>query len=213
MLSKRNLRVFVFTGVLLVLIYFIIQNAHATVTSGNSTLIDQATSGAVTHNKGKNKQTGEVDPSVGKEIQDIKNEVGIKGDDGESSKTDMAQEKEFDPAKEYQQILASSPMIVFSKSRCPFSQKIKELLKKEFEFSPHYLVVELDKHDHGAELQKYIGTLTGRSTVPNVIINGVSRGGNDDFQKLQEEDELLSSLKTWCGKALTVSKKEKPSNN
>ncbi|KAM3161135.1 Glutaredoxin domain-containing protein [Lachancea thermotolerans] len=213
MLSKRNLRVFVFTGVLLVLIYFIIQNAHTTVTSGNSSLSGQTASGAVIHSKGNHKSSGEVDPSVDKEIQEIKNEVGIKGDDGASSGTDFTQQKEFDPAKEYQYILANRPMIVFSKSRCPFSKKLKDLLAKEFEFSPSYMVVELDKHEHGAELQKHIGSLTGRSTVPNVIINGVSRGGCDDFEKLQEKGELLSSLKTWCDKALTVSKKEKPSNN
>ena len=76
-----------------------------------------------------------------------------------------------------------------------------------------YVVLELDKHEHGAELQKYIGDVTGRSTVPNVVINRVSRGGSDDLRALHKDGKLLDSLKEWGGKQLTVSKNQKPSNN
>lgn len=208
--SKRNLRVFSFTAVLIFLIYFIVQNAQTSSDVGKAinrkpeTLIGD---GVVA----KAKETTKIDEDVDQAIRNIQEEVGIK--EGSSGKSEPTR-KAFDPAMEYQQILSNSPMIVFSKSMCPYSAKMKELLKQEYEFTPDYLVVELDRHDHGKELQDYIGKVTNRATVPNVVIHGVSRGGYDDFKALLDKGKLLESLQDWSdGKTLSVSKKEKPSNN
>ncbi|SCU85338.1 LANO_0C03994g1_1 [Lachancea nothofagi CBS 11611] len=224
MAYKRNLRVLTFTSVLLVLIYFIVQNAHTTSSAsvGNSGSISATVKSNTTPNPAKQKAeakpkgSAKVDSEVDEEIENIKHEVGIKEDiSGKLPKTDLATHEDpaFDAVKAYQMILVSSPMIVFSKSYCPYSKRLKELLHQEFLFTPEYVVVELDLHKHGAELQEYVGTKTGRTTVPNVVINGVSRGGCDDLKALQADGKLLSSLKEWAGKTLTVTKNDKPSNN
>lgn len=208
MLTKRNIRVLSITGVLLFLVFFIVNNAN-----NNAGLIESINSNA--QPKAETSTTEKSDPKVQQEIDNIKQEIGITGDSkGTPASTTKTEEPEvFDPAKEYNSILGNSPMIVFSKTRCPYSRKLKELLEEEYVFTPNYAVVELDKHEHGSALQEYISGQTGRGTVPNVIINGISRGGYDDFNKLHSNNALLDSLQEWGEKSLKVTQNEKPSNN
>ncbi|ODV60760.1 glutaredoxin [Ascoidea rubescens DSM 1968] len=121
--------------------------------------------------------------------------------------------EEFSPKKELNAILSISPVVIFSKSYCPYSNKLKELLKHEYEIVPEPSVVELDKHKHGNELQVYLGEISGRKTVPNLFINGASRGGCDDLTELHSKNELLPSLVKWGGKDIKVSKLSVPSNS
>ena len=111
---------------------------------------------------------------------------------------------EFDAAAEYNKIMVQSPMIVFSKTGCPYSKKLKALLTNSYTFSPSYHVVELDRHEHTKELQDQIEKVTGRRTVPNVIIGGTSRGGYTEIAELHKNDELLDSFKKWSDGAFTV---------
>lgn len=124
-------------------------------------------------------------------------------------------EQDFDATKEYLEIRALSPMVVFAKTYCPYSKKLKKLLHDNYEITPEFTVVELDKHSHGAELQEYLKDITGRGTVPNVLIgrkNLESRGGADDFVKLHEEGKLLEMLNTWGDKEIVVKRADAPSN-
>lgn len=41
--------------------------------------------------------------------------------------------------------------------------------------------------------------MTGRRTVPNVLVQGKSIGGGDDMQELDETDKLIETLKTLGG--------------
>ncbi|ODV87656.1 hypothetical protein CANARDRAFT_190203, partial [[Candida] arabinofermentans NRRL YB-2248] len=119
---------------------------------------------------------------------------------------------EFDPAKEFKEILSISPIVVFSKSYCPYSKRLKELLNTSYDITPRPVIVELDKHKDGAKLQSYIGDLSGRRTVPNLFINGVSRGGSDEMAKLHSNNELLDSLLEWAGPTVKIEKVNAPSN-
>ncbi|CEP64244.1 glutaredoxin LALA0_S10e05776g [Lachancea lanzarotensis] len=227
MAPKKNIRVLFFTGILFALVYFVVEHANITSTNleSDSSASDRSSTtvkSVVTTVNGKSgkakprpEESVKTDAKVQQEIESIKQEIGMKDEIEHKLPRPQtnAQDAEFDPAKEYQMILTSSPMIVFSKTGCPFSKNMKNLLAKEFSFTPEYRVVELDKHEHMAALQSYIGLQTGRSTVPNVVINGKSRGGFDDFKALHDEGLLLESLKEWAGKDFTISKKEKPSNN
>lgn len=164
-----------------------------------------------------------IDNKVDTEIKNIKQEIAggkgnsVSADTSKSTKNKVDDKepevKPFDPEIEYKRILSISPMIVFSKSYCPYSQRLKNLFANEYEFQPIYKVIELDKHENGAELQRYIGTKTGRSTVPNVMINGVSRGGCDDFLQLHEEKTLLDHFKKWSGSKISIEKVTVPSNS
>jgi glutaredoxin len=84
------------------------------------------------------------------------------------------------------------------------------LLLEQYEVMPKPIVVELDKHPHGKELQEYIGEKTGRSTVPNVHVKGLSRGGNDDFQVWNREGLLSDKFKQWAGSVVSIQKRPTP---
>lgn len=123
-------------------------------------------------------------------------------------------ESEFDPVKELLEIRSISPMVVFSKTYCPYSKKLKKLLSENYEITPEYRVVELDKHKHGKLLQDHLGAISGRRTVPNVLIgdSNESKGGCDDFHNLHESGKLLALLNEWGNKKLSVKKLGAPSN-
>ena len=63
--------------------------------------------------------------------------------------------------------------------------------------------MELDQHPLGAALQARLAKMTGRSTVPNVLINGKSIGGGDDVAELDVRRELINTVKSMGGKRMT----------
>jgi glutaredoxin len=59
----------------------------------------------------------------------------------------------------------------------------------------------LNIHPHGHELQNYLGQVTGRRTVPNVIANGVSIGGGDEMRSAEASGHIPETLlKALAGK-------------
>lgn len=66
-------------------------------------------------------------------------------------------------------------------------------------------MVELDEHELGQQLQTQLGQMTGRRTVPNILINGKSIGGGDDVQELHESGKLMDKVKSMGGKRMEVS--------
>lgn len=103
---------------------------------------------------------------------------------------------------ELSRLLALSPMTIFSKSYCPYSKKAKHILLERLEIMPKPYVVELDKHEHGLELQRLLGEKTGRRTVPNVIIDGQSLGGGDEVESLLQSGGLRDTIKAMGGKRI-----------
>ncbi|KAF2492469.1 glutaredoxin [Lophium mytilinum] len=97
-------------------------------------------------------------------------------------------------------ILKKSPMIIFSKSFCPFSRKAKTILLQQYKIVPPPYVVELDKHPLGPALQAALAKSTRRHTVPNVLINGRSIGGGDDVEALHQKGKLESTIRSMGGK-------------
>jgi glutaredoxin len=91
-------------------------------------------------------------------------------------------------------ILKKSPVIIFSKSYCPYSKRAKGLLLEKYSITPDPYVVELDEHELGPALQDHLLKKTGRRTVPNVLINGVSIGGADDIVALDNLDKLVDKI-------------------
>ncbi|CAI4037255.1 hypothetical protein SMKI_02G1230 [Saccharomyces mikatae IFO 1815] len=191
-INKRNVRVLVITNLLLILVFLVVRNSNANV--NESTITPHGTSLA-TYNDAGNA------PGTHKSVHDSDANKQVKEPDETNENSEEAQ---FDAAAEYDKILKKSPMIVFSKSFCPFSKKLKTLLAESYTFSPSYYVVELDKREHTSELQEHIEKSTGRRTVPNVVIDGISRGGCDEITALHENDKLLNSFKEWSSGKFTV---------
>jgi hypothetical protein len=52
--------------------------------------------------------------------------------------------------------------------------------------------------------------MTGRRTVPNVLINGRSIGGGDEVGMLDENNELADKVRSMGGKRMTVSRNARP---
>nr|POE47361.1 monothiol glutaredoxin-7 [Quercus suber] len=127
---------------------------------------------------------------------------------------------------ELNDILKKGPIVVFSKSYCPYSKKAKvcsscppsDLLPKHvltaialqhilldlYTITPKPYVVELDLHPLGPGLQDALKVSTGRRTVPNILVNGRSIGGGDDVQKLHEEGKLIDLVQSMGGRRVTA---------
>ncbi|GBE80617.1 Monothiol glutaredoxin-7 [Sparassis crispa] len=82
-----------------------------------------------------------------------------------------------------------APLVVFSKTFCPFSQRAKALLGS-YLISPPPTVIELNLREDGPVIQGLLHRLTGRRTVPNILLMGESIGGADDIQQLHDENKL-----------------------
>lgn len=110
----------------------------------------------------------------------------------------------WDPSTELTAILHRAPIIIFSKSYCPYSARAKRILLTQLTITPAPYVVELDHHAHGRELQAFLLEKTGRGTVPNVLVNGRSLGGGDEVAGLFEGGELGGVLRRMGGKRVVV---------
>ena len=92
--------------------------------------------------------------------------------------------------------LTSRTVIIFSKTYCPFSKRAKGLLLEKYTITPEPYVVELDVHPLGRQIQDKLGLMTGRKTVPNIMINGKSIGGSDDIALMDSNYELVDTIRT-----------------
>lgn len=79
------------------------------------------------------------------------------------------------------------------------------MLLNKYSIEPPPFVVELDKHEMGPQLQGALKEKTGRKTVPNVLINGVSIGGGDEVVELHESGALPSKIEDLGNKRVKVS--------
>ncbi|KAF2257657.1 glutaredoxin domain-containing protein [Lojkania enalia] len=130
-------------------------------------------------------------------------QVGGRPGDREAAKNRKATPEEHEVEVELNAILKRSPIIIFSKTFCPFSRKAKHILLDLYDIEPVPYVVELDEHPLGAKLQATLGDTTGRKTVPNVLILGVSIGGGDDMEELHETGLLADKIKEMGGSRIT----------
>lgn len=91
-----------------------------------------------------------------------------------------------------QNVVSSNPLVVFSKSYCPYCIKVKELLTK---LGAKQVVIELDIEGDGAAIQSALAGWTGQRTVPNVFIGGQHVGGCDDTVAKHKSGNLVPLLK------------------
>ena len=87
-----------------------------------------------------------------------------------------------------QALINENPVMIFSKSYCPFCKQTKDLLKRG---KVAHKVVELDRDSKtGSAMQKYLQKLTGQRTVPNCFVGKQHIGGNDDMQAAAKNGTL-----------------------
>eukprot|EP00630_Chrysocystis_fragilis_P000600 CAMPEP_0197395208 /NCGR_PEP_ID=MMETSP1165-20131217/6481_1 /TAXON_ID=284809 /ORGANISM="Chrysocystis fragilis, Strain CCMP3189" /LENGTH=116 /DNA_ID=CAMNT_0042920959 /DNA_START=79 /DNA_END=429 /DNA_ORIENTATION=+ len=90
--------------------------------------------------------------------------------------------------------IAKDPVVVYSKSYCPYCKSTKSLLASK---GVKATVIELDLDPElGSQKQAALLAATKQRTVPNVFIGGSHVGGNDTMQELARTgklDQLLSA--------------------
>ncbi|ERS96000.1 glutaredoxin domain containing protein [Sporothrix schenckii 1099-18] len=104
-------------------------------------------------------------------------------------------------ATELASILRRAPVVIFSKTYCPFSKRAKGVLLDKYVIEPAPVVVELDTHPLGPQLQAHLAERTGRRTVPNILVDGTSIGGGDDVAALDASKQLLDKVTTLGAKS------------
>ena len=95
------------------------------------------------------------------------------------------------PAEFAKTEIASSDVVVFSKTYCPFCTSTKNLFK---DMNIPAKVIELDVVENGDQIQAALLDLSGQRTVPNVFIKGQHLGGNDDTQNAARAGKLAGLL-------------------
>ncbi|KAK8556839.1 hypothetical protein V6N13_064838 [Hibiscus sabdariffa] len=95
------------------------------------------------------------------------------------------------PSAFVQNAIFSNKIVIFSKSYCPYCLRAKRIFS-ELNEKPY--VVELDLRDDGAKIQYVLLDLVGRSTVPQVFVNGKHIGGSDDLRDAVKNGTLQSLL-------------------
>lgn len=212
MVSTRRTRVLILTAVLFTvgLLIFAVHGPRYDIAQDARLVQNSAgAGGAKSTDNNVDKEILEVDVGEGKAHKTQKEKESMRKEQSGEEQADLTttEGKEFNPELEYLSILKLSPVIVFSKSYCPHSQFVKNLLQKEYAITPEVQIVELDKHPSGPELQKFIKEKTGRSTVPNVIVAGKSLGGGDEMRALHKSGELADTFHDEGPKMLTVVRK------
>lgn len=201
MVNKRQIRLLAISAFAIILVFVLYTSSHSqSINSFDNDILNS-----------KNKDTD--DEAINQQIGKMNNPEPEPVDD-KIDETTIEEELEFDPVKELIEIRSIAPMVVFSKTYCPYSKQLKKLLTENYEITPEISIVELDKHKYGKILQEHLGKISGRKTVPNVLIgtSNESKGGCDDFQNLHESGKLASLLNEWGNKKLSVKKLETPSN-
>ncbi|KAH6630816.1 thioredoxin-like protein [Chaetomium sp. MPI-SDFR-AT-0129] len=147
--------------------------------------------------KGPNK------PEMPEEVVGVGSSAGGQGSVVRDDDTEGGKKKEKETSKEEREvegelnsILKKSPVIIFSKSYCPYSKRAKGVLLEKYVIEPTPFVVELDQHPLGPRMQAKLGEMTGRRTVPNVLVYGQSIGGGDDIVALDAEKTLADKIAT-----------------
>ncbi|KAK9478347.1 thioredoxin-like protein [Lipomyces japonicus] len=93
---------------------------------------------------------------------------------------------------EIKTLIEENPVIVFSKSYCPYCKATKSTFDQE---GVKHKDLELDQLDTGAAIQNTLAALTNQRTVPVIFIGGKFIGGNSDLQVLKKNSQLKQLLK------------------
>ncbi|KAA8530219.1 hypothetical protein F0562_004928 [Nyssa sinensis] len=87
--------------------------------------------------------------------------------------------------------VSSNPVVVYSKSYCPFCVTVKKLLT---DLGATFKAIELDTESDGSDIQGALAEWTKQKTVPNVFIGGNHIGGCDTTTAMHKEGKLVPLL-------------------
>ncbi|GAA5849285.1 hypothetical protein JCM9279_006436 [Rhodotorula babjevae] len=85
------------------------------------------------------------------------------------------------------------PVVVFSKTTCPYSKRAKERLES-LGLRPAMHVIEVDQRPDMPQLKGLLRRRTNHATWPNIVVGSRSIGGADDLERLLDSGELGEML-------------------
>jgi len=88
-----------------------------------------------------------------------------------------------------QEHIPTSPVVVVSKSYCPFCNRAKDVLKS-FDLGNDMEVYEIDNDPEMNKIQDFMAKSTGARSVPRIFIGGQFVGGCDELMKLKSSGKL-----------------------
>mmetsp|Transcript_6525 Transcript_6525/g.9853 ORF Transcript_6525/g.9853 Transcript_6525/m.9853 type:complete len:103 (-) Transcript_6525:215-523(-) len=94
--------------------------------------------------------------------------------------------------KKVDQLIEENPLLIVSKSYCPYCKSTKDLFKS---LGAQGKIVEIDQEKNGSAMQQAFANKSGQRTVPMVFIGQKFYGGNSDVQKLHGQNQLVPILK------------------
>lgn len=97
-----------------------------------------------------------------------------------------------DPASLIKQKNEENPVMVYSKTYCPFCSEVKSLFSN---LAVDAKVVDLDTLADGDAIQDALMDVSGMRTVPQVFIGGELVGGCDDVMGAYRNGTLVTLLK------------------
>jgi glutaredoxin 3 len=97
-------------------------------------------------------------------------------------------------SKYVDQLVNEHSVVIFSQTKCPFSQKAKNVLSKYN--LKDLVVVELDLKDkqEADAIKETLEIVTGAKTTPRVFLNGNFIGGGDDIEQMDINNKLHGLL-------------------
>ncbi|KAF9437161.1 hypothetical protein BGZ76_001771 [Entomortierella beljakovae] len=96
--------------------------------------------------------------------------------------------------KRIQRLIDEYPVMVFSKTYCPYSAAAKKLLQS---YTKDIHVLEVDLEDQSANIKTVLTKIAhGHSTFPSIFFRGEPIGGKDNLVELEETGELKKRLES-----------------
>ncbi|AAS51372.1 ACR146Wp [Eremothecium gossypii ATCC 10895] len=133
---------------------------------------------------------------------------------------------DFRPAQNFQEIISTSPFVLFVKGTDESSRYLRHLLTNEYEVTPEIAVVDLSKHRYSGDLQRYIrehklhGPLfqltENTPDVPYLFVKGesvINTSVEKDIREPHERGQLQAELQRHAGLDAVIKKRSPPSNS
>ncbi|ETV98677.1 glutaredoxin [Aphanomyces invadans] len=87
--------------------------------------------------------------------------------------------------------IAANTITVFTTAYCPYCTLAKQVLSG---VGAEYSVIDVDSLPNGNDVMDVLEAKTGRATVPNVFVKGMSIGGGSDVDALHKQGKLIPLL-------------------
>merc|ERR1712170_253052 len=105
---------------------------------------------------------------------------------------------EADTVDNYDQLvddlIANNKIMIFAKTDCPYSEKLRNLFNENGGLKGQYKLVEIDLEPKGSILESSMKKETKQKSVPNLFIGGKHIGGFDETNALAESGKLKKIL-------------------